>query len=399
MAKTVRIAFFDTKPYDKLWFELSSKDVEFKDIDFRFSFFEAKLSVETATLAMGHDVVCVFVNDHIDKVLVDTLSGFGIELIALRCAGYNNVDLEAVWEKVHVVRVPAYSPHAVAEHAAALLQTINRKIHTAYNRTRDGNFALSGLVGRDLHGQTAGIIGTGKIGKVFAQILHGFGMKLLLDDLYPDEAFATTLGAKYVDRNTLLKESDVISLHCPLTPENRYLINEQSLSLVKKNLILINTGRGGLIDTRALVGALKDGRIRGAGLDVYEEEESYFFEDWSQAPIKDDVLARLIQFPNVLLTSHQAFLTEEALSEIARVTLSNVKGWALGETLSNEVCYQCTRSGSGIECVKEAVGTCWVSKKDPSDGDLPPCTRSFDPESHRLTDEDGPCRDGELKEQ
>lgn len=360
--KTVRIAFFDTKPYDREYFERARSDGSFEGIDFEFDFFEGHLDIATASLAEGHAVVCVFVNDHIDRAVADKLVSGGVGLIALRCAGYNNVDLEAVWNRLHVVRVPAYSPHAVAEHAIALLQTLNRRIHTAYNRTRDGNFALAGLVGRDLYGKTAGIIGTGKIGKVLATILHGFGMDILLDDLYPDQAFAASIGARYVDREELYRKSDVISLHCPLTPENHYMINERTLALMKSGVILINTGRGALIDSKALIEALKDGRIRGAGLDVYEEEDKYFFEDWSLAPIRDDVLARLIQFPNVLLTSHQAFLTEEALGEIARVTLENVRLWKVEDRAPNEICYQCTLAGKPGECARDKLGLCWPKK-------------------------------------
>lgn len=359
MNKIIRVAFFDTKPYDKEYFEKTVKLFHSEELEFRFSFFDGHLTAETASLTKDHQVVCIFVNDHVDSSVVDSLLSNGVQLIALRCAGYNNVDLEAVWQKIHVVRVPAYSPYAVAEHAAALLQTLNRRIHTAYNRTRDGNFALGGLVGRDLHGQTAGIIGTGKIGKIMATILHGFGMQILLDDLYPDTAFAQSIGARYVDRNELYRVSDVISLHCPLTPENHYMINAETLALMKSNLILINTGRGALIDTKALIETLKDGKIRGAALDVYEEEDHYFFEDWSLSPIKDDVLARLIQFPNVLLTSHQAFLTEEALGEIARVTLDNIRLWASGEKPVNEICYKCTETGRSKTCVKEVTGFCW----------------------------------------
>jgi len=359
MSRTLRMAFFDAKVYDREYFERERAMADFGDIAFEFSFFESRLTVETAPLAKGHEVVCAFVNDRISGDVVPLLVDAGVRLVALRCAGYNNVDLEAVWQKLHVVRVPAYSPYAVAEHAVALLQTLNRRIHTAYNRTRDGNFALSGLVGRDLHGQTAGIIGTGKIGKILASILRGFGMTVLLDDLYPDEAFAASIGASYVDRETVYRKSDVISLHCPLTPDNYHLINAEALGLMKSECILINTGRGALIDTRALIEFLKEGRIRGAGLDVYEEEDRYFFEDWSLAPIKDDVLARLIQFPNVLLTSHQAFLTEEALGEIARVTLDNVRRWVHGEPLPNEICYRCVDTGKGVSCAKEATGECW----------------------------------------
>ncbi len=358
---TIRIAFFDTKSYDREYFERARESGDFGGLDFEYDFFEVKLDQATASLAEGHEVVCAFVNDHVDRAVVERLEAAGVKLIALRCAGYNNVDLEAVWGRLHVVRVPAYSPHAVAEHAAALLQTLNRRIHTAFNRTRDGNFALNGLVGRDLYGKTAGIIGTGKIGKILAEILHGYGMRVLLDDPYPDDEFAHRIGARYVPREELYRESDVISLHCPLTPENRHMINAESLALMKRDVILINTGRGALIDSRALVEALKDGRIRGAGLDVYEEEDKYFFEDWSLSPIRDDVLARLIQFPNVLLTAHQAFLTEEALGEIARVTLDNVRLWKLENRAPNEICYQCAAGKAG-ECARDKVGLCWPKK-------------------------------------
>jgi D-lactate dehydrogenase len=359
MSKTITVAFFDTKPYDRAYFERARALPEFADVEFKIDYFEGHLDASTASLASGHEVVCVFVNDHLDRAVIDALAAGGVRLIALRCAGYNNVDLEAVWQRIHVVRVPAYSPHAVAEHAAALLQTLNRRIHTAYNRTRDGNFALSGLVGRDLYGKTAGIIGTGKIGKIFAEILKGYGMKILLNDLFPDEGFAASIGARYATREEIYAASDVISLHCPLTPENRYMINEATIAQMKPEVILINTGRGGLIDTKALIEALKDGRVRGAGLDVYEEEDKYFFEDWSLAPIKDDVLARLLQFPNVLLTAHQAFLTEEALGEIARVTLGNARQWALDGKTPNEVCYQCRETGKAPGCAREGSGRCW----------------------------------------
>jgi D-lactate dehydrogenase len=359
MNRTIKVAFFDTKPYDKEYFLRAADAAEFPEIDFQFDFFEGKLNAATASLASGHEVVCVFVNDAVDRSTVDVLARGGVKLIALRCAGYNNVDLEAVWQKIHVVRVPAYSPHAVAEHAVALLQTLNRRIHFAYNRTRDGNFALNGLIGRDLYGRTAGIIGTGKIGRILASILHGYGMKLLLNDPYPDQAFAESIGARYVSREELYRESDVISLHCPLTPENHHMINAESLAMMKKDVILINTGRGALIDTKALIEALVEGRIRGAGLDVYEEEDEYFFEDWSLAPIRDDVLARLLQLPNVLLTAHQAFLTEEALSEIARVTLDNIRLWAIEKKAPNEICYKCTAFGKASGCTKKGDEFCW----------------------------------------
>lgn len=286
MNKSIRIAFFDAKPYDREYFEKAARSPEFAELGVTFDFYDARLTSSTISLTKDHEVVCIFVNDTIDADIADALAKNGVGLVALRCAGYNNVNLEAVWKKLHVVRVPAYSPHAVAEHAAALLQTLNRRIHTAYNRTRDGNFALSGLVDRDLYGKTAGIIGTGKIGKILATILHGYGMTILLDDPYPDAAFAESIGARYAPRDELYRSSDVISLHCPMTPENRYMINADSLAMMKKDVIIINTGRGALIDTKALIEALKDGKIRGAGLDVYEEEDKYFFEDWSLAPIR-----------------------------------------------------------------------------------------------------------------
>jgi D-lactate dehydrogenase len=362
MITTIRIAFFDTKPYDREYFTKALSLPEFSRMDFKIDFFEGHLSAATASLARDHEVVCAFVNDHVDPATADALAEGGVKLIALRCAGYNNIDLKSVWGRIHVVRVPAYSPHAVAEHAVALLQTLNRRIHTAYNRTRDGNFALNGLVGRDLYGKTAGIIGTGKIGKVLATILHGFGMRILLDDLFPDQAFADGIGAKYVTREELYAASDVISLHCPLTPENRYMINAETIARMKPGVTIINTGRGALIDTKALVEALKEGKVRGAGLDVYEEEDEYFFEDRSLEPIRDDTLARLIQFPNVLLTSHQAFLTEEALGEIARVTLSNVRDWAMEDKYPNEICYQCSGGAKSPGCARDASGTCWGKK-------------------------------------
>ncbi len=358
---TIRIAFFDTKSYDREYFERAKAAGETDSLRFEFDFFEAHLDATTASLAAGHEVVCIFVNDHVDRAVADKLESLGVKLIALRCAGYNNVDLESVWGRLHVVRVPSYSPHAVAEHAVALLQTLNRRIHTAYNRTRDGNFALGGLVGRDLFGKTAGVIGTGKIGKILAEILRGYGMNVLLDDPFHDDAFAARIGARYASREELYRESDVISLHCPLTPENRHMINAETLALMKPGVILVNTGRGALIDSKALVDALKDGKIRGAGLDVYEEEDKYFFEDWSLAPIQDDVLARLIQFPNVLLTAHQAFLTEEALGEIARVTLENVRLWETESRAPNEICYQCS-AGSAGECARDKSGLCWPKK-------------------------------------
>ncbi|MDR2521418.1 MAG: 2-hydroxyacid dehydrogenase [Spirochaetaceae bacterium] len=344
------MAFFDAKRYDREAFDTANES-----FGFHIQYFETRLSAESAGLAAHADVVCAFVNDRVDAAAVSVLRELGIQLIALRCAGYNNVDLKAVWEKVHVARVPAYSPHAVAEHAAALLLTVTRQIHRAYNRVREGNFALSGLVGRDLCGKYAGIAGTGKIGKITAGIFKGIGMHILAYDKYPDADWAASCGAEYVDLDALCAQSDVLSLHAPLTPETHHLINEERLARMKHGVVIINTGRGALIDTKALVHALKKGRIGGACLDVYEEEEAYFFEDWSATVIKDDTLARLLTFPNVLITGHQAFLTVEALGAIAGTTLSNIKQFFEGQSLPNEICYNCE---TGI-CQKEKSGRCW----------------------------------------
>ena len=313
MNKTIRIAFFDTKPYDREYFLKAAERPEFAGMNFTFDFFEAHLTDATASLASGHDVVCIFVNDHVDRVVADQLAKSGIQLVALRCAGYNNVDLESVWQRIHVVRVPAYSPHAVAEHAVALLQTLNRRVHTAYNRTRDGNFALTGLVGRDLYEKTAGIIGTGRIGKILATILSGYGMHILLNDLHPDTAFAESIGARYVERDELYRNSDVISLHCPLTPENYHMINAEVLAKMKSGVILINTGRGALIDTKALVDALKDEKIRGAGLDVYEDDPRPY--------------PGLEAMDNVVLAPHIGSGTHATRHAMADWVLENIRTW------------------------------------------------------------------------
>lgn len=349
--KRIKIAFFDTKPYDRTWFEHSNQD-----FGFNIKFLPMRLNADTAELAKGYDAVCAFVNDEIDQKVADILWENGVKLIALRCAGYNNVDLQAVWKRLHVVRVPAYSPHAVAEHALALLLTLNRKTHKAYSRTRDGNFALSGLVGFDLYGKTAGIIGTGKIGRITAEILHGFGMNILVSDPYKDEEWASSIRAKYVENAEIFAQSDVISLHCPLTPENYHLVDERAIASMKQNAILINTGRGALIDTKALVDALKHNKIGGAGLDVYEEEDEYFFEDHSGSAITDDTLARLLTFPNVLITGHQAFLTTEALNAIAKTTLGNVQDFFEKNELPNEICYRCTTTK---DCPRKETGKCF----------------------------------------
>ena len=279
-------------------------------------------------------MACLFVNDQADRACLEALVLHGVKLIALRCAGFNNVDIAAARELgLVVVRVPAYSPHAVAEHAVALLLTLNRKIHRAFNRVRELNFSLSGLVGFDLHGKTVGIIGTGKIGSITAQIFRGFGTEVLAHDPFPAPDWAATHGVRYVGLNTLLKESDIVSLHVPLLPETHHLLNEQTFSLMKQGVFILNTSRGKLIDTGALIAALKVGHLGGVALDVYEEEQGVFFEDLSGQVLQDDELSRLLTFPNVLITAHQAFLTREALGEIARVTIANILHFETGEPL------------------------------------------------------------------
>jgi D-lactate dehydrogenase len=342
----LKIAFYDTKPYDKIWFDRITEK-----FGAEIKYFDFKLNAETACLSKGFDAVCIFVNDSADEETLDILHRNGVKLLALRCAGYNNVDFKTAYGKIHVVRVPEYSPAAVAEHAIALLLTLNRKTHRAYSRTRDNNFSINGFIGIDLVGKTAGIIGTGKIGRVFAGICKGFGMKVLASDPYPAEG----LDVEYVGLDELLANSDVISLHCPLVPETRHIINRENLGKMKSHAIVINTSRGALIDTPALIEALKTYKIGGAGLDVYEEESEYFFEDLSDTIIKDDELSRLLTFPNVLLTSHQAFFTEEAMREIALTTMENVKAFKDDKPLDNEICYKC-----GGPCdKKENTGRCF----------------------------------------
>ncbi|MDD4462350.1 MAG: 2-hydroxyacid dehydrogenase [Eubacteriales bacterium] len=336
MTETRKIAFFDSKPYDRLWMD------RLKDAyEFHITYFESRLNHDTVKLADGFDAVVAFVNDTIDATVIESLHQSGIEVIALRCAGYNHVDFKAAFGKVHVLHVPAYSPYAVAEHAAALLLSLNRKIHRAYTRTRDFNFSINGLTGFDLHGKTAGIIGTGKIGRVFIDICRGFGMNVIAYDPYPNADTAVD----YVDLNELIRHSDVISLHCPLTPQTHHIISREALAMVKPNAYIINTSRGALIDSLALIDAIKEGRIGGAGLDVYEEESDFFYEDLSASVIQDDVLARLVTLPNVLITSHQAFLTEEALKNIAETTFQNLQQYFSGGPLPNEICYQCHQLG------------------------------------------------------
>ncbi len=329
----MKIAFYDTKPYDRTWFD--AYEAEYKAELF---YLEERLSPQTVKEAEGCDAVCIFVNDDCSKQVIKQLADLGVKAILLRCAGYNNVDLkEAEACRIPVLRVPSYSPSAVAEHAAALLLAINRKIPRAYCRTRDFNFSINGLMGVGLQGKRAGVIGTGKIGQALIPILKGFGMEILAYDAYPNESLCEKYGIAYVDLNTLLAQSDVISLHCPLTKDTYHIINKETIVQMKQDVILVNTSRGALIDTTALIEGLKSGKLYGVGLDVYEEEDAYFFEDKSGEIMYDERLAYLMTFPNVLITSHQAFFTREAMAAIARVTLENLKAVETGTTLENQV--------------------------------------------------------------
>jgi D-lactate dehydrogenase len=322
-----RTVVFDTKSYDREPLERAARE-----LDIEWHFMECRLSAQTAPSARGARAVCTFVNDRLDRPCLEALAQLGVKHIALRCAGFNSVDLPVAKELgFSVTRVPAYSPYAVAEHAVALLLALNRKIARANNRVRDLNFSLSGLVGFDLHGKTAGIIGTGKIGRATAEILRGFGMRVLAYDAYQSVEWAQKNGVEYTDPRTLARLSEVVSLHTPLTPETYHIIRRETLELMKPGAILINVSRGALIETKALIDALKCGRLGGVGLDVYEEEEGVFFEDLSGKILQDDELARLLTFPNVLITAHQAFLTQEALSEIARVTVTNLAAFSKGQ--------------------------------------------------------------------
>lgn len=331
----MKIAFFDAKKYDIISFDKYSKE---HNIEIKY--YETKLNADTANLAYGYDAVCVFVNDIVDAKVIDALVKLGVKAVLLRCAGFNNVDMKYAKGKLHVFRVPAYSPYAVAEHAMALLLTSIRRIHKAYNRTRDFNFNLSGLTGFDLHGKTIGIIGTGKIGRVFIDICLGFGMKVLAYDKYPNSDLANKPGVKYVSLNELFVGSDIISLHCPLTEETYHLINKETIALCKDKVVILNTSRGALVDAEALLEGIKTRKIGAACLDVYEEEADFFFEDFSGHILDDDVLARLISMPNVIVTSHQAFLTNEALENIAETTINNFVGFMKNGDYINEVCYQ-----------------------------------------------------------
>lgn len=342
-----KICFFDTKPYDRIFFDQLKEQYQI-DIDY----FEPKLGQRTAFMAKGYDIVVAFVNDIIDKDTIETLYQSGVKMIALRCAGYNNVDFKAAYKKIHVVRVPEYSPYAVAEHAMALLLTLNRKIHRAYIRTRDFNFSLNGMIGFDLYGKTMGVIGTGKIGRILIDICKGFGMKVIAYDPFP----AKNSDIDYVSLDELYQESDIISLHCPLTKDTFHMINEDSLKRMKKGIYIINTSRGALINSEDFLEALKDERIGGACLDVYEEETEVFYEDMSYTIIHDDILSRILSMPNVIVTSHQGFLTKEALHNIAEATLTNCREFYDGKALSNEICYQCSRS---VDCPKGKDQRCF----------------------------------------
>ncbi len=343
----IKAAMFDTKPYDRESFD----KIKGNDID--ITYFDTKLDVRTAELARGFDTVIVFVNDELSKEVIDKLYEYGVKLIALRCAGFNNVDVRAAYQKIHVVRVPAYSPEAVAEHAMALLLTSVRRIHKAYNRTREFNFSISGLVGFNLYEKTVGIVGMGKIGKAFARICLGFGMRVIAYDKYPSDI----PGVEFMSQDEVLRNSDIISLHCPLTDDNHHLICKESIEHMKKGVVIINTSRGGLIDAEALLEGIKSRQIGAACLDVYEEESDLFFDDRSGHILADDVLARLLSMPNVILTSHQAFLTREALEAIADTTLKNIEGFFNGDdVLTNEVCYKCE---SVSECKRSRRKRCF----------------------------------------
>ncbi len=315
----MKIAFFDTKPYDKPSFDRFGMENGIK-----FKYFETKLNEDTAELAHGYDGVCVFVNDTVNKAVIDCLVSYGVKIVALRCAGFNNVDIKYANGKIAVVRVPAYSPYAVAEHAMAMLLTSIRRIHKAYIRTRDFNFSLSGMTGFDLHGKTVGIVGTGRIGRTFIDICRGFGMKILAYDKFEAPELADGINIKYVGLDELFANSDIISLHCPLTEETYHIIDGASLEKCKRGVVIINTSRGALVDAEALLAGIKSRKVGAACLDVYEEESDFFFEDFSGHILEDDILARLISMPNVIVTSHQAFLTEEALSNIAETTVANI---------------------------------------------------------------------------
>ena len=334
----MKLAFFDAKNYD-----VASFDKATAGRDITVKYFETHLTEDTVELCRGFDAVCVFVNDSVTAKVIDAMYSYGIRTLVLRCAGYNNVDVRHAFGKIHVAHVPAYSPYAVAEHTMALLLTSVRRIHKAYNRTREFNFSLAGLTGFDLHGKTVGIVGTGKIGRIFADICRGFGMRILAYDKFP----AQNAGLDYVSLDRIFAESDVISFHCPLTDETRHLVNTETVARMKKGVVLLNTSRGAIIDAEALLGGIKARKIGAACLDVYEEESDFFFEDFSGHILEDDVLARLISMPNVIVTSHQAFLTAEALDNSAATTVENIRAMLGGGDCKNELCY---RGGTAEDC-------------------------------------------------
>lgn len=343
----MRIAFFDTKQYDIEPFSACGGEAGIE-----FKFFEPKLTADTAGLAAGYDGVCVFVNDTVDANVIDRLCAEGVRLIALRCAGYNNVDVKYAYGKIHVVHVPAYSPYAVAEHAMALLLTSIRRIHKAYNRTKDFNFSLSGLTGFDLHGKTVGVVGTGRIGRVFIDICRGFGMNVIAYDKFP----AADPCIDYVSLDELYARSDIISFHCPLTDDTYHMLGADAISKLKRGAVIINTSRGALIDAEALLSGIKSRIVGAACLDVYEEESDIFFEDFSGHIVDDDTLARLISMPNVIVTSHQAFLTTEALRNIAETTVENIVTFEKRGTCGNELCYAC---GKAETCRQQRLEKCF----------------------------------------
>ncbi|MBO5416728.1 MAG: 2-hydroxyacid dehydrogenase [Clostridia bacterium] len=338
----MRIAFFDAKPYDKPSFERFGAEHGLK-----FKYFETKLNEDTVNLANGYDGVCVFVNDTVNAAVIDRLCEMGIKVVALRCAGFNNVDMKYAFGRIHVLRVPAYSPYAVAEHTMAMLLTSVRRIHKAYIRTRDFNFSLTGMTGFDLHGKTVGVIGTGRIGRVFIDICRGFGMNVLAYDKFPAQGLDNGDTVRYVSLDELFEGSDIISLHCPLTEETYHIINSDSLEKCRRGVVILNTSRGALVDAEALLAGIKSRKVGAACLDVYEEEADIFFEDFSGHIIEDDTLARLISMPNVIVSSHQAFLTEDALSNIAETTVKNIVGFFENNECPNELCY---RGGSTEDC-------------------------------------------------
>lgn len=328
----MNIAVFSTQPYDRDFFDRENADGRHQ-----IKYLKPSLTPETRILAEGFPAICVFVNDKLDAATIGHLAERGLKLIALRCAGFNNVDLASAEQHgVKVVRVPAYSPHAVAEHALALILTLNRKTHKAFNRVREGNFSLVRLEGFDLYGRTVGVIGTGKIGQVFCRIMQGLGCQVLAYDKFPNEGMRQA-GVTYVELGELFAQSDIISLHCPLTPETHHLINEQALNQMQDGVMLINTSRGALVDTQAVISALKHRKVGYLGIDVYEQEEKLFFRDLSETVIQDDTISRLMSFPNVLVTAHQAFFTQNALTQIAAVTLGNIDAFGADEELVNEV--------------------------------------------------------------